>query len=107
MEISVKVLLSLALIVWGLVGLVRMRRESAKRKEKIVKQAVANYIIAKDALVRSDLDVAQFADAVEHLTDNTIDIVIEACGTKYVDDATMLIREYEDKQEKKRNGTDI
>ena len=98
MEAVVKILMSLALIAWGVFGLIRMRKDSEEQKKKILKQVLANYIIAKDALIHSDLEPACFMDAVDHLTENTIDVVLMACGSKYVQEADWLMKEYDSKQ---------
>ena len=56
-----------------------------KRKQiKLATQVVANYLIGKDALSRAvsegSLSGTQWNDAVEHLTQNTVDIVTELVG---------------------------
>ncbi len=102
-----KIILSLALIAVGIYGLFLEYKRRSKEKEEIIKRLLANHIIAKDALSRlsaeGKMSFENYSDAMEHLTDNTIEIVVKACGTKYVEETDWLIKEYG----KKDNITNI
>ncbi|MBO7730945.1 MAG: hypothetical protein J6S67_00280 [Methanobrevibacter sp.] len=102
-EIWFKTILCLVLIANGVVGLVSYMRQRKVEKRKIVVQVVANHIIAKDAIWRSDLPLEDKNDAINHLTGNTIDIVLTACGTGYVEYAYRLLGEYENNKRKIEN----
>ena len=56
---------------------------------------VANYIIAYDALKKADMSVKSYADATEHLIDNTITIANNLGGIKAIYYVNNLIAEYE------------
>lgn len=59
-------------------------------KNKTIRESIyriaANYIIAKDALdkahVSDKMSVKQYGDAIQHLTDNTVDTVSAIGGLK-------------------------
>ena len=94
----------------AVVGIIREYKASVKRKRKIVKLAVANYLIAKDALAKAgvtELEPREFVDAVNHLTDNTLDIILEACGTKYIEDADWQMKQYEESLNQKKDGSTV
>ena len=57
-----------------------MKIISDKNINDILNRISANYIICMDALSRVDMDIKNYADAVEHLTDNTISMAYSLAG---------------------------
>ena len=95
-----KTILCVVLIANGVIELVSYMRQRKVEKRKIVVQVVANHIIATDAIWRSDIPLEDKNDAINRLTGNTIDIVLTACGTGYVEYAYRLLGEYNKKKER-------
>lgn len=102
-----KIVLCLALIAVGIYGLFLEHKRRSKEKEEILKRLLANHIMAKDALAKllseQKMKPEDFFDAMEHLNENTIEIVVKACGTRYVEESDWLMKEYD----KKSNITNI
>lgn len=102
-----KIVLCLALIAAGIYGLVLEYKRRSKEKEEIMERLLANHIIAKDALAKllseEKIKPEEFLDSMERLTENTIEIIVKACGTKYVAESDWLMKEYN----KKSNNTNI
>ena len=65
-----------------------------KTKQDIFKRIMANHVIAVDALAKADMQPVAFADAIDHLTDNTIFLVLNCCGEKYLQSANNVIEKY-------------
>jgi hypothetical protein len=63
-------------------------------KQETFKRIMANHVIAVDALSKADMQPAKFADAIDHLTDNTMALVCECCGNKYLQSANNVIEKY-------------
>ena len=63
-----------------------MRIVRNKTIRESIYRIAANYIIAKDALDKAHdadrMSVKQYADAIQHLTDNTVDTVSAIGGLK-------------------------
>lgn len=63
-----------------------MRIVRSKTIRESVYRIVANYIIAKDALYKAHeadrMSIKQYGDAIQHLTDNTINTVSAIGGLK-------------------------
>lgn len=63
-----------------------MRIIKNKTIRKSIYRIAANYIIAKDALDKAHdsdrMSVKQYADAIQHLTDNTVNTVSAIGGLK-------------------------
>lgn len=89
------IFLSVACIIYGIVGLIRQHESKKRKRKRIVSRLVANFIIAKDAMIKANLEPKELTDDLEHLIDNTLDIVIDACGTKYVEEADWMLHGYE------------
>ena len=55
-----------------------------KKQHKLALQVVANYLIGKDALNRANTDgtlsMEQWDDAITHLTQNTIELLVAIVG---------------------------
>lgn len=99
-----KIVLCLFLIAIGIIGLLKEHKRRIKERKEIMQMVIANYIIVRDALGKlstTDLMTAgEFLDAVEHLTDNSVEIILKACGTSYVAEADWLMKEYDKNKEK-------
>ena len=93
------IFLSVVCIIYGIVGLIRQHESRKRKRKKILALLVANFIIAKDAMIRANLEPKELTDGLEHLIDNTLNIVIDACGTKYVEEADWMLYGYEIKKE--------
>lgn len=94
-----KILLSIFLVIIGVYGLVIEHQKRKKQKREIVKRVVANHLIAKDALSKlfsaGGINADCYIDAIEHLNDNSINVIIDSCGTNYVEESDWLINEYQ------------
>lgn len=65
-----------------------------KTRQDIFKRIIANHVIAADALTKADMQPVAFIDAIDHLTDNTIFLVLNCCGEKYLQSANSVIEKY-------------
>jgi len=63
-------------------------------KQVIFKRIMANHVIAADALTKADMQSIEFIDAIDHLTDNTIFLLLNCCGEKYLQNAKNIIEKY-------------
>ena len=63
-------------------------------KEETFKRILANHVIAADALSRDDMVMTDFADAIRHLSDNTIFLVSNCCGDVYMNKAEKIVEKY-------------
>ena len=63
-------------------------------KEETFKRIIANHVIAADALSRGDMIKTDFADAIRHLSDNTIFLVSSCCGDEYLNKAEKIMEKY-------------
>lgn len=93
------IILSVACVICGIAGLIRGYKSRNRKRKKILNMTVANFIIAKDAMIRANLEPKELTDGLEHLIDNTLNIVVDACGTKYVEEADRMLHGYEIKKE--------
>jgi len=63
-----------------------MKFIGTKKQSKLATQVVANYLIGKDAINRAcisrALGLKEYDDAIQHITDNTIDLLIGLVGFK-------------------------
>lgn len=101
-----KIILCLFLIAIGIIGLFNEHKRRAKERKEIMKRVVANHIIARDALVKLSttelMTAGEFLDAIEHLTDNSVEIILKACGTSsYIEEFDWLMKEYDKNKEVK------
>ncbi len=94
-----KIVLSVVLILLGLYMWIKQIQINRRDKEMVLKITVANYIIAKDALTRSDLEPEKLMDATDHLTENTMNIILLACGSKYIEEADWMMKDYDSKHD--------
>lgn len=70
-------------------------------KNKTIRESIyriaANYIIAKDALNKAHdadkMSVKQYADAIQHLTDNTVNIASAIGGLKGLNLINEIVQE--------------
>ena len=94
-----KILLSIFLVIIGVSGLVIGYQGRKKIKKEITKRVIANHMIAKDALSRllsaDKISISDYSDAIEHLKDNSINIIVDSCGVSYIEEADWLINEYQ------------
>ena len=65
-----------------------------KQIKDILNKVAANYLIGIDALKKADMEVKDFTDAVNHLSDNTIDIAKGLCGMKGVYFVNDFVKRY-------------
>ena len=100
-----KIVLCLFFIAIGIIGLFKEHKRRAKERKEIMERVVANHFIAKDALAKLSttelMTAREYFDAIEHLTDNSLDIIIKACGTSYVEESDWLMKEYDKNKEVK------
>ncbi len=90
------IFLILLLVGLGLfIGYLDNKRNS-KRKMKILQKILINHKIALDAIntlnEETNMDINEYAKTVDKLTDNSLDIILLALGSKYVDTADWLMR---------------
>jgi phosphoglycerate-specific signal transduction histidine kinase len=99
-----KILLSIFLVIFGVSGLVIGYQSRKKIKKEITKRVIANHLIAKDALSRllsaGKISISDYSDAIEHLNDNSINIIVDSCGTSYIEEADWLMNEYQNELDK-------
>lgn len=99
-----KIILCLVLIAFGLYGIYKEYKRRIKVKRAIMMEVVANHIIAKHALaellVTGEMKKEDYFDSMKKLTDNSIDIILKACGTDYVQESDWLMNEYGKEGEK-------
>ena len=100
-----KIVLCLFLIAIGIIGLLKEHKRRVKERKEIMLRVVANYIIAKDMLTKLSttnlMTGSECFEAIEHLTDNSIEVILKACGTSYVKESDWLMKEYDKNKEVK------
>ena len=95
-----KIVLCLFLIIIGIIGLFKEHKKRAKERKEIMKMVIANHIIAKDALAKlstTELITAnEYFNAISDLTNNSLDIILKACGTSYIEESDWLMKNKND-----------
>ena len=56
------IFLSVACIIYGIVGLIRQHESKKRKRKRIVSGLVANFIIAKDAMIKANLEPKELTD---------------------------------------------
>lgn len=57
-----------------------MKILNKKEQHSVAMRIIANYMIATDALKKCDMSVPEYIDAIEHLTENTIESLTKVVG---------------------------
>lgn len=67
-----------------------MKILTKKEQRELVDKIIANAVIAQEAIIKADLPVEQFADSVQHLIDNTADMVYAINGKEGLEKLIVL-----------------
>lgn len=68
-----------------------MKIITKKKKDQAIQRIIANYIITLDALKKADMTLYEFADAIKHLDNNTIEIIATIGNIKDIEESENLI----------------
>ena len=64
-----------------------MKIITKKKKDQAIQRIIANYIITLDALKKADMTLSEFADAIKHLDNNTIEIIATIGNIKDIEES--------------------
>lgn len=67
-----------------------MKILTKKEQRELVDKIIANAVIAQEAIIKADLPVEQFTDSVQHLIDNTADMVYAINGKEGLEKLIVL-----------------
>ena len=71
-----------------------MKVISDKKVVAILNRISANHVICMDALKKADMEVKEFTDSVNHLTDNTLSVAASLYGMKGINHVNKIISRY-------------